>query len=365
MHILHIDEQTTWRGGEQQALWLIEGLLSRGIQISVVGKRNSPFLEKVGKFPNINVLELPLISELDLYSAWRIAKICKNWNIDIIHAHTSHAHSLAVLTKKIFYPQVKVVVSRRVSFTPSKNVFSRWKYNNADAILPVSFYVAKILLDNNMPKGKIKVVRSSINLRNLDVEPYRKEELGIPSDSVAIFNAGALVDHKDHLNLLRAFYLAHKKQNNLYLLIAGEGPLRSRIEMEIKKLSIEDRVILLGHRSDVPKIMKSIDIYVSSSWSEGLGTSVLEALALKKPVVATDAGGVSEMVINKVTGILVPSRDPEELADGILYVIEHPEEAIHFANEGRKHVENNFSVDRMIEETLQVYKELTAQNKYV
>ncbi|MCX8065024.1 MAG: glycosyltransferase family 4 protein [Candidatus Hydrogenedentes bacterium] len=362
MHILHIDEQITWRGGEQQALWLIEGLLSKKIRVSVAGKKNTPFIEKLQKLQNVNVFTLPLSSELDFISAREVAKACKAHSVDIIHAHTSHAHSIAVIAKRFFKAPVKIIVSRRVSFPPSKNIFSRWKYLNADAILPVSFYVAKTLLEHNIPKEKIKVVRSSINLDELNVQPYSREELGIPPDKVILFNAGALVDHKDHLTLIKAFYLANKNQNNLFLLIAGDGPLRKNIEKEIKILGVENKVRLLGHRKDVPKIMKSIDIYVSSSWSEGLGTSVLEALASKKPVIATDAGGISEMVINETTGLLLPPRNPEMLAASILYILQHPEEALRFANEGRKHVEENFSVERMIKETIEVYEEVIGQN---
>lgn len=361
MHILHIDEQKTWRGGEQQAYWLIEGLISKGLSISVIGRKNSPFIEKLQKLPSLNTFELPLYSEFDLLSAWKIANICKETKVDIIHAHTSHAHSISIIAKKIFNAPAKIVVSRRVSFPPAKNLLSRWKYLNADAILPVSFYVSRTLLENNIPQEKIKVVRSSINLQNLEVEPYSKKELGVPQNSIVLFNAGALVDHKDHLTLIKSFYLASKENKNLILLIAGEGHLRSKIETEIKKLALQEKVKLLGHRKDVPRIMKSIDIYVSSSWSEGLGTSILEALASKKPVVATDAGGVSEMVINEVTGLLVPPRNPEKLASAILYVINNPEKVNLFINNGRKHIEENFTVQRMIQETIKVYNELTTK----
>jgi len=99
-------------------------------------------------------------------------------------------------------------------------------------------------------------------------------------------------------------------------------------------------------------------MYISSSCSEGLGTSILEALASEKPVVATEAGGVSEMVLNHETGILVPNKNPQLLAEAIIYMLSHPEEATAMAKKGRKHVEDNFTVQRMVDETLSVYQKL-------
>ncbi len=294
---------------------------------------------------------------MDLYSAWKISQITKKYKIDIIHAHTSHAHSLAVLST-FFHSAPKIVVSRRVSFPPAKNIFSRWKYNRADIILPVSYYVARILKENGIPEEKIHVVRSSIDLSHINVSPYKKSDIAIDENKKILINAGALVPHKDHFTLLKAYSIIRKSFPDTVLLIAGSGPLQNEIQEEICKLNISQDVKLLGHRKDVPQLIKTSDLYISSSWSEGLGTSVLEALACEKPVVATEAGGVSEMVINRETGILVPNRNPQLLAEAIIYMLSHPEEATTMARKGRKHVEDNFTVERMVRETISVYQKL-------
>jgi len=355
--ILHIDEQQTWRGGEQQACWLMEGLCSHGVEIYAVGRENSEFISRLKTISHIRTFTLPLHSEFDLYSAWNIANIARKNKIDIIHAHTSHAHSLAILST-FFYTKPKIVVSRRVSFPPAKNIFSQWKYNHIDLIIPVSYFVAKILKENGIAENKIKVVRSSIDLSHIDVPPYKKRELGVDDNVKILLNAGALVPHKDHFTLLNAFAEVKKVFNNIVLLIAGSGLLQKDIQSEIDKLHLSPHVRLLGYRNDVPRLIRTSDMYISSSWSEGLGTSILEALASEKPVVATEAGGVSEMVINHETGLLVPNKNPQLLAEAIIYMLSHSEEATNMAKKGRKHVEDNFTVTRMVNETLSVYQKL-------
>ncbi len=357
MRVLHIDEQLTWRGGEQQAYWLMQGLLSNGFEVYAIGKKNSEFINRLKQSPSIKIFTLPLKSEFDLYSAWKIAQITKDNKIDIIHAHTSHAHSIALLST-FFHPIPKIIVSRRVSFPPAKNILSTWKYNKIDLIIPVSYYVAKILKENGIPEHKIKVVRSSIDLSHINIPPYSKNELEINENTRVLFNAGALVPHKDHITLLNAFAKVREFFPDTLLLIAGSGPLLMNIQSEIEKLNLTQHVRLLGHRNDVPRLTKMADLYVSSSWSEGLGTSVLEALACEKPVVATEAGGVSEMVISHETGLLVPNKNPNVLAEAIIYMLSHPEEAKIMAKKGRKHVEDNFTVQRMVEETISVYQKL-------
>ncbi len=357
MRILHIDEQTSWRGGEQQACWLIQGLYSYGFEVYAIGKENSEFINRLSKDFKIKTFALPLSSEFDLYSAYKIARICKAERINIIHAHTSHAHSLAIISR-FFYAEPKIVVSRRVSFPPNKNFFSKWKYNHVDLILAVSYYVAKILKGYGVPENKIQVVRSSINLSHINVSPYTKSELGIEENKKILINAGALVPHKDHLTLLNAFAMVIDSFPDTILLIVGSGPLQESIQSRVDALKLNQHVQMLGYRNDVPRLIRTADLYVSSSWSEGLGTSILEALACEKPVIATEAGGVSEMVIDHNTGLLVPNQNPEELAKAINYMLSNPEEAKKMAKRGRAHIEKHFTVERMVDETVSVYKKL-------
>jgi glycosyltransferase involved in cell wall biosynthesis len=132
----------------------------------------------------------------------------------------------------------------------------------------------------------------------------------------------------------------------------------ARLEAQIARQGLGQSVALLGHRKDVPALTKAADLYVSSSWSEGLGTSVLEALAARVPVVATEAGGVSEMVVDGETGLLTPNRNPEALAGAMLRSLRAPAAAQAMAERGRAHVEAHFTVERMVAGNIAVYEEL-------
>lgn len=360
MKVLHIDEQMGWRGGEQQASWLVQGLCARGHQVAIAARPESEFYRNAHDGAPVERLAVPLVTELDLYSAWRIGQWARRSEIDLFHAHTSHAHTIALLAKRIA-GRGKTVVSRRVSFPPKTDPFNRWKYRSPDRILGVSEHVTQILREHGVPESKLTTVHSSVDLGRLDVPPLPRTELGIADNAPLIVNAGSLVGHKDHANLLHAMARVLQSLPEARLRIAGEGKLRADLETLVRQLGIGHAVSLLGHRSDVPRLIRAANLYVSSSWSEGLGTSILEALGCKTAVVATEAGGAREMVKPGETGYLVPCRDSERLAEAILHALSYPEEARAYAENGRALVERGFSTEGMIEGTLRVYRALLGE----
>lgn len=359
MIALHIDEQRTWRGGEQQASWLVQGLASAGHRVLIVGRPGSAWLADPHGGAALERIALPLRNEFDLASVWRLARIITRERVDIVHAHTSHAHSLACLARKIA-GRGKVVVHRRVSFPPKGDPINRIKYAAPDRLVAVSGAVAQVLLAADIPQARVRTVHSAVDLARLDVPAISRDTLGVPQGVPLFFNAGALVGHKDHACLLDAMATVHAQEPKARLLIAGEGELRAELEAQIARLHLSGVVRLLGHRKDVPAIIKAADFYVSSSWSEGLGTSVLEALAAGTPVVATEAGGVNEMVLPGKTGWLLPNRDPAALAGAMLEALGTPAQAADMARNGRAHVEAHFTVPRMVAGNIGVYEELLA-----
>jgi glycosyltransferase involved in cell wall biosynthesis len=357
VNVLHLDEQLGWRGGEQQASWLIQGLARRGHRVLLAGRPESAFLKSAHGGIEAVRIPLPFRSELDLATAWRLSRAIRNFGIDLLHAHSSHAHAMAVMAR-LLAGRGKVVVSRRVSFPPKRNAFNRWKYEQPDCFLAVSGKVAEVLREYGLAAEKVRLVYSSVDLARLDVAPLSRSELGLPEDAPLVVSAGALVRHKDHATLLAALPKVLRVFPKLRLLIAGEGELRGALERQIADLGLGETVRLLGHRTDVPRLTRAADLYVSSSWSEGLGTSVLEALACGTPVVAAVAGGVPEMVKPGETGYLVANRDPEALADAICASLSDRENAHRMALNGRQLVEERFVTERMVEGTLRVYEEL-------
>jgi len=357
VNVLHIDEQRGWRGGEQQASWLMQGLAARGCRCFIAARPGSAFLEAGHGGAVAGRLAVALRGEADLLSAWRVARFARREAVDIFHAHTSHAHTVACLARALAR-RGKVVVSRRVSFPPKGDPLNRWKYALPDRIVAVSGRVGEVLREAGVAPSRVTVVHSAVDPARLEVPPVPRANLGVPEGVPLLLSAGALVGHKDHDTLLRALPAVLEAFPEARLRIAGEGALRPALEETIVALGLADRVALLGHRDDVPGLVRAADLYVSSSWSEGLGTSVLEALCCGTPVAATVAGGVPEMVIDGETGRLVPARDPGALAAAVVAALQDPDGARTMAERGRRHVEEHFVVDRMVEGNLAVYREL-------
>ena len=246
MITLHLDEQRTWRGGEQQASWLVQGLAAAGHRLFIVGRPGSAWLDDAHGGAALERIALPLRNEFDLMSAWRLSLIIARERVDIVHAHTSHAHSLACLARKLA-GRGKVVVHRRVSFPPKADPVNRLKYAAPDRLVAVSGAVARVLLDAGIPGDKVRTVHSAIDLRRVDVLAISRAELGVGEKAPLFVSAGALVGHKDHACLIDAMALVHAQVPDARLVIAGEGALRASLEEKIAALGLHEAVRLLGH----------------------------------------------------------------------------------------------------------------------
>ncbi len=194
MRILHIDEQMGWRGGELQASWLMQGSVRRGHEVWLAARPGSRFLDDAHGGVDIGRIPMPLRSELDVASAWRLARFTREKDIHIVHAHTSHAHTLALMCR-YFNPRLKVVAHRRVSFPPKTDPINRWKYQAPDRIVCVSGKVREVLREYGLPESQLRLVHSAVDLARLDVPPASRASLGVPEDATLVFSAGALVGH--------------------------------------------------------------------------------------------------------------------------------------------------------------------------
>ena len=184
-------------------------------------------------------------------------------------------------------------------------------------------------------------------------------------DAVIVGTVGRLQTVKDQLNLVRAVAIARGQGGagaRLRLIIAGDGPQRAEVEAEIAATGIGDITWLAGARSDVPEIMRALDIFALPSQAEGISNTILEAMASGLPVVATDVGGNAELVVEGETGALVPAQDPHAMAQAFLrYTADAALRQSHGAA-GRRRVERNFSIDNMVARYTRLYEQLLRPN---
>ena len=162
--------------------------------------------------------------------------------------------------------------------------------------------------------------------------------------------------HKGQRHFVEAAALVVREVPDARFVIAGEGELRPTLEHLIKHLNLEKHVMLAGFRPDVLSVHKGFDIFVMSSITEGLGTSLLDAMACGKPIVATTAGGMPEVVQDGKTGILVPPRNDQAMADAIVKLLKDPALRERMGAAGLSRVNAKFSAERMVADTLQVYE---------
>jgi len=183
-------------------------------------------------------------------------------------------------------------------------------------------------------------------------------ELGVPPGAPVIGNVAALTDHKDHATLIAAAGIVVGARPEAHFVIVGEGGLRPELEARVGAGGLQGRVLFAGFRDDVDRLLPAFDVFCLSSHLEGLGTSLLDAMAFGRAVVATAAGGIPEAVEHGITGQLVPVRDPARLAQALLDLLGDPERRRAMGEAGRRRFLDRFTADHMVDETLRVYAEL-------
>lgn len=299
-------------------------------------------------------------SEVDLTTAWKLSRIIRQFSPHIVHAHDPHAVSMAALALSFAAPTPRpaVIASRRVDFHLQKHSFSRWKYRQVDLFVASSGAIRDVLVHDGIPAGRIVIVHDGIDVAKIGRLPTvdLRAELWLPHGAPVIVNVGALVAHKGQRYLIDAMPHVLREVPDAHLIILGEGELRPSLERQIRELHLEKHVLLTGFRSDVMQLMKSADLFVMSSVTEGLGSTVLDAMAMKLAVVGTRAGGIPEAVVDGETGLLVPPAHARDLAVAIVELLKDPSRRGRMGAAGHLRVTEQFGVSRMLQATLSAYQ---------
>lgn len=304
-------------------------------------------------------------SEIDLTAAWRLSRLLAAHRPDIVHAHDSHglATAATALSFGAVAPAPQLVAARRVDFHLNRNSFSRWKHRQVARFIAASQAIADMLYSDGIARDRISVVHDGIDVERIGrmAPTDLHQEFWLPHGVPVLVNIGALVDHKGQRFLLDALPLAMKRIPDLHLIILGEGELRRPLEQQVQRLHLERAVRLPGFRNDVLALARSADLFVMSSVTEGLGSTVLDAMAMGLAVVGTRAGGIPEAVVDGETGLLVPVADPSALAEAIVSLMTDPERRARFGEAGRRHVAQHFSVDQLVDRTFAVYQDVVSR----
>jgi glycosyltransferase involved in cell wall biosynthesis len=360
MFSLHIDTARTWRGGQNQVLVTVLGLRALGHRTLLVAHPDGQLRQRAQE--GLDLITLAPKTEMDLGAAWRLSRLIKRVNPDVIHAHDPHGVAMAALALSMSTQPVKppLVASRRVDFHLRASSLSRWKYRQVDCFICASEAIRVMLVGDGIPDERTVTVHEGIDLGRVAAAPPANlhEELFLPHGAPIVGNVAALVPHKGQRHFIEAAALVIRQVPDARFVIAGEGELRPSLERQIKDHRLEKHVLLAGFRPDILSLHKAFDIFVMSSITEGLGTSLLDAMAAAKPIVATSTGGIPEVVVNDVTGYLVPPRDHDAMAKAIVKLLKNAELRQQMGTAGLGRAQECFSAERMVEKTVAVYRKL-------
>ncbi|MEG4313856.1 glycosyltransferase [Pseudomonas sp. FIP_A4] len=347
-------------GAENQVVNLADELAIRGHKVTL-----AYVLKPALVLPRNEQVEVIWLggtkSLLGMASAYiNLAKLIKKFKPDVVHSHMFHANILSRLVRVVSkVPRLVCTAHSNNEGGKARMLTYRLTDRLADEFTNVSQRAVLAFEQKKAaPAGRMLAVFNGIDTQRFSFNPEARQRLRAELDidqSEVFISIGRFHEAKDYPNLLDAFASLGNSQADIHLLIVGDGELRSQIEQAIDSLGLQSKITLLGIRKDVPELLSAADVFVLSSAWEGFGLVVAEAMACERVVIATNSGGVAEVLGGN--GFLVASRDMEALAGAMQTALDLPESAAkQYGAESRQHVIENFSLASVVDRWLEIYK---------
>lgn len=361
--VLHVSSPTGWRGGEQQLAYTNVELNKQGVFQLILCNKDGK-LAAYCKENNINHSPESRKGGLDFSFAKKLAKLVKENNINIVHPHDSLAHSACLLAYMFFGMKQSIVLHRRVDYAVNNSIVSRYKYNIAQIkrIICVSEEVKRVLAPSLKKPEKAVVVHSGIDLNKfkLSNENLLRNEYNLDDDTCLIGNVAAVTQQKDYFTFVETARVFLSKNSKVKFFIIGGGDQIEEIKELVKTYGLQEAIIFTGFREDINAVLPCLDILLFTSEKEGLGTTLLDAFAAKVAVVATNAGGIPELVKHGETGLLAPVKDTEQIAENLQLMVNNHKLRTELINKALSFV-NGFSKEETANKILAVYQEVLSE----
>lgn len=358
MNILHVETGRHLYGGGLQVLYLMRGLKERGHHNLLACPINSAIAGFAEQDAH-SVYELPMGGDLDFFCTFRLGRIIREAQPQIVHVHSRRGADLWGGIAACSHG-AKAVVSRRVD-NPEPKWLARFKYRMFDRVIAISNGIRKVLLTEGVPFEKIVCVPDGV-----DTERYQpvgdrnwfRREFGLLPDEKAIAVVAQLIERKGHRYMIEAAQDIIAHYENVRILFFGQGPLHAELARLCQRTGLAERVEFPGFRDDLERIFPCLDMIVHPATMEGMGVSLLQAAVCGVPIVASRVGGIPEIVEHGTNGWLVPAGDSRAIAEAVLDLLKNPERANHFRKAGITIARERFCIDRMVQGNLQVYLDL-------
>jgi glycosyltransferase involved in cell wall biosynthesis len=373
IRVCHLASGDLWAGAEVQIAMLLPQLSrNQELDISVVLLNNGRLAEELQrKDIPVVIFDESTLSSLQILK--RLVAYFAQHRVDILHTHRYKEHVLGSTAAKSARVRniVKTVHGLEEPFSGAR----RWKmafYAYLDNLIEKYLTDAIIAVSDDIRRVLAKRLRTPvITIHNgIDLDRVKprvgpelvRKSLGIDSGSYVIGTIGRIVPVKGLDYFLSAAEVILGEIQNVHFLIVGEGPYRKHLEQMAQQKGLGKNVIFAGHREDVYDLLNAMDIFVLPSFHEGVPTVLLEAMALQKPIIATDVGGVPEIITDGETGFLVPPKSVKFLADRIVYVIRNLDEARRLIRLARTQVEEEFSTVQQVNKLFMLYVDIVRSN---
>lgn len=365
MRILQLSSAQSLGGGERHLADLANGLVVRGHEVFAALRPRSALNEELSKGAKENITTLPLRNSLDAQSARALARLVRKAEIQIIHAHMARDYPLAAYAAHR-NPGARLIMTRHVLFP--LNRLHRITFSKASRIIAVSQAVASQLrADKIAPAEKISVVLNGIDVGRFTRarEQFNRQEFlrswKLPEQGLLVGTVGELTPLKGHQDFLQAAAHISKQIPACNFVIAGidHSPDRKneeQIETLIDELNLRERVRIVKWQDDLAKLYCAFDVFVSASHTESFGLAIVEAMASRTAVVASETAGAREIIHHGETGLLTAIGNPNELAAAIQSLLDDAAARLRLAEAAQRDVAVRFSVERMVEETEKIYR---------
>lgn len=368
--VCHVAMGDLWAGAEVQLHALMKYLIRLpGFEWSVILFNEGKLADELRKLP-ISLTVIPEKNHSPITIAYRLAKKFQQDRPDIVHTHKYKDSILgSIVARCLRVPHVvRVVHGMPEPFKGLKNLKMAC-YTLADRFVTSRFIDKVVAVSSDLEKrlaqiygaDRVVCIHNGIDLEAVHVTTQRSEkrkEWQIDDKAVLIGTVGRLVPVKGHAILLEALRILRDSNHNVKLLLIGDGPLRGHLEAEVKRLGLVHTVIFAGHQEQSYDFINMMDIFVLPSFHEGIPMVLLEALALKRPVVASGVGGIPEVVSHGTSGMLVSPGNDGELAAALRELVQDQVKAAQFGIAGRSQVEQEFDARLMANRTAAMYQSL-------
>ena len=369
MKVLHVITSINRGGAQNHLVDLIQGQIDTyGCQVACVYLKGDGYWSDGLKQLGASVIPLELKRYGEIKPLLRLHHTLQAFKPDLVHAHLGPAE-LYTRMALIGNARLPLIISQhnedRFYPGPGYTVLERWVVKRACCIIAISHSVGKFCAAHwpDPLSQRLQVIHHGIN-----PAPYRavpagevaalRRAWGVDSDTFLVGTVGQMIPRKGLDALIDGFagHASANRASTARLVLVGEGPLEPQLKRQVEERGLGARVVWAGFREDIPVVMQALDLFVLSSTSEGFGLVLLEAMSAGKPVIASAVSAIPEIVIDEVTGILIPPRSPQALADALSFLATNPEIGKRYGEAGRVRVEQHFCFGNMVDKVMECYQ---------